>query len=99
MARARLWQPPGASQLMEMAGLPSDQVTMVAVVRVSGSVPGVLLASALATARLARPSATVQRTVSRAFNLLSPLRRRGRTWGRPLRIVAATGFQPTEEAE
>jgi hypothetical protein len=58
------------SQLMDMAGLPSDQVTMVAVVRESGSVPGVLLASAQATARLAMPSTNVQRIVDRAIMLL-----------------------------
>jgi hypothetical protein len=72
IATARVWQPPGWSQLMEMAGLPSDQVTMVAVVRELGSLPGVLLAFAQAVAAPAIHKPSVRRTIDREI-MLSPL--------------------------
>src|SRR5262245_9440423 len=52
-AKARLRQSPGSWQSIENAGLASNQLMTLAVVPVSESVPGLLLASAQATARVA----------------------------------------------
>src|SRR5260221_3056873 len=65
MASARFWQPPGMPQVIWMAGLPSLQVTMVALVSELGSGPGVVLGSAQAAARTARPRPSIHRIVVR----------------------------------
>jgi hypothetical protein len=56
---------------MEMAGLPSDQVTALAVVRELGSLPNVLLAFAQAVAAPAIHSPSARRTIDREI-ILSP---------------------------
>src|SRR5215510_11086545 len=74
MAIARGWQLCGNSHEMAIAGLPSDQVTMVALVRVSGSLPGTLLgSSAQATPSPAMPMPNAQRTTDRVIICSLPL--------------------------
>src|SRR5215813_13201258 len=74
MAIARGWQLCGNSHEMAIAGLPSDQVMMVALVRVSGSLPGTLLgSSAQATPSPAMPMPNAQRTTDRVIICSLPL--------------------------
>src|SRR5215468_8508683 len=73
MAIARGWQLCGNSHEMAIAGLPSDQVMMVALVRVSGSLPGTLLGSLQATASAVMPIPNSQRTTDRAIISVLPL--------------------------
>src|SRR5215510_12576500 len=74
MAIARGWQLCGNSHEMAIAGLPSDHVMMVALVRVSGSLPGTLLgSSAQATPSAAMPIPNTQRTTDRAIISVLPL--------------------------
>src|SRR5262249_36130454 len=73
MAIARGWQLCGNSHEMAIAGLPSDHVMMVALVRVSGSLPGTLLGSLQATPSAAIPIPDSQRTTDRAIICVLPL--------------------------
>src|SRR5262249_40411461 len=71
-AKARLRQSPGSWQSIEKAGRPSDQVTALAVVPVSASGPGRLLASVQAIARLATARQAPQRlSAVRALDLMA----------------------------
>ena len=75
IAMARFWQSPGMLQLIWMACLPSDQVTILASVRVIGSLPGVDLASPHAAVNPATASPRIQRSVDRDIVCLSPIAR------------------------